>query len=81
VPTRLADLREGQRARITRIGGDGCVRQRLLDMGVTRGTPVRLERRAPLGDPIQIQVKGYRLAIRDAEARLIEVDTAAHGPA
>jgi ferrous iron transport protein A len=70
----LADLHEGELARIVKIGGQGAIRQRLLDMGVTRGTPVRVERRAPLGDPIEITVKGYYLAIRGSEARYIQVE-------
>lgn len=70
----LLELREGQSAKITKIGGRGAIRQRLLDMGVTRGTPVLVERRAPLGDPIEVSIKGYHLAIRKDEARHIEVD-------
>jgi Fe2+ transport system protein FeoA len=52
-----------------------------MDMGVTRGTKIRLKRRAPLGDPIQIDVKGYSLAIRSNEARYIEVERAVDGKA
>lgn len=70
----LTDLQEGQEARITKIGGGGAIRQRLLDMGVTRGTPIRVERRAPLGDPIEVKVKGYYLAIRHDEAQHIQVE-------
>ncbi len=71
----LADLQEGQVAKITKIAGrGGAIRQRLLDMGVTRGTAVRVERRAPLGDPIEVTVKGYHLAIRESEARHIHVE-------
>jgi len=74
VPSVLSDLHEGQTGRILRVGGSGAVRQRLLDMGVTRGTTVLLKRRAPLGDPLQISVKGYDLAIRVKEARHIQVE-------
>jgi ferrous iron transport protein A len=74
----LDDLSEGEESRIVRIGGHGAIRRRLMDMGVTRGTSVLLKRRAPLGDPLQIEVKGYDLAIRKAEARYIEVETAAN---
>ncbi len=72
----LDELEEGEAGRITRIGGRGSLRQRLLDMGVTRGTRILVKRRAPLGDPIQIAVKGYYLAIRSNEARYIEVERA-----
>jgi ferrous iron transport protein A len=70
----LLDLEEGQQSNITRIGGGGAIRQRLLDMGVTRGTTVLVERRAPLGDPVEVKIKGYHLAIRKDEARHIEVE-------
>ncbi len=75
----LVDLLEGQEARIARIGGGGAIRQRLLDMGITRGTPVRVERRAPLGDPIEVTIKGYYLAIREDEARHIYVEDNSDG--
>lgn len=70
----LLDLEAGQTGRITRIGGQGAIRQRLLDMGVTRGTPVLVERRAPLGDPVEVAIKGYHLAIRKDEAQYIEIE-------
>lgn len=74
MPTRtLADMHEGERATILRIRGNGALRQRLLDMGVMRGTAIRIERRAPLGDPIEVTVKGYLLAIRENEGRHIDV--------
>lgn len=79
MPRTLDEVLEGEQVRIVRIGGRGAVRQRLLDMGVTRGTKIRLKRRAPLGDPIQIDVKGYNLAIRSNEARYIEVERAVDG--
>ncbi len=71
----LDQVAAGRNARITRIAGRGAIRQRLMDMGVTRGTHVRVQRRAPLGDPIEIAVKGYYLAIRKDEARFIHVET------
>jgi Fe2+ transport system protein FeoA len=72
----LFDLVTGDVARIVRIRGDGprSIRQRLLDMGVTRGTLVRVERHAPLGDPVEVTIKGYYLALRMSEAREIEVE-------
>ena len=71
----LAEMAVGQSGRIFRIEGGGPIRQRLLDMGVTRGVMVRVKRVAPLGDPIEISVKGYNLAIRRYEAQSIRVDT------
>ncbi len=75
-PLALSDLVTGDRARIIRIkqGGPFGIRRRLLDMGITRGTEVRVERHAPLGDPVEISIKGYHLALRMNEARQIEVE-------
>ena len=75
-PKTLADVEEGREAVIVKIRGGGAIRQRLLDMGVTRGTKVRVERHAPLGDPIEISVKGYLLALRGEEAVGIFVEEA-----
>ena len=74
--TTLFDLVTGDMARITRIRGNGPqgIRQRLLDMGVIRGTQLRVERHAPLGDPVEITIKGYYLALRMSEAGQIEVE-------
>lgn len=72
----LFDLKTGDKARIVRIRGGGAkgIRQRLLDMGVTRGTEIRVERHAPLGDPVEVTLKGYYLALRMSEAKDIEVE-------
>ncbi len=77
----LCQLAEGQEAVIASLGGSGAIRQRLLDMGITRGAELRVERRAPLGDPIEIRVKGYYLALRRDEARDILVEERAAAPA
>jgi Fe2+ transport system protein FeoA len=72
----LFDLITGDSARIVRIlnNGSADLRQRLMDMGITRGTEVHVERHAPLGDPVEVAIKGYHLALRMAEARNIEVE-------
>lgn len=72
----LFDLESGDSAQVVRISckTPECVRRRLLDMGFTKGAQFRVERHAPLGDPVQIVIKGYRLAVRLSEARQIEVD-------
>lgn len=72
----LFDLVSGDVARIIKMksGGPHGIRRRLLDMGVTRGTVVRVERHAPLGDPVEISIKGYYLALRMNEAKQIEVE-------
>ena len=71
----LAEAGQGARLRIRGMRpGGGAVRQRLLDMGVTRGAALLVERVAPLGDPIEVFIKGYHLAIRRDEASYIEVE-------
>jgi ferrous iron transport protein A len=71
----LSTARPGEKVTITRIGADvGPLRQRLMDMGVTKGTPLLVERVAPLGDPVEVFIKGYHLAIRKSEAQYIEVE-------
>jgi len=70
----LSDLKEGQSARITRVGGDGAFRRRILEMGILRGTEIHVEKYAPLRDPIEIIVKGYHVSLRVVEAARIEVD-------
>jgi len=70
----LADLREGQSARVRAIRGAGPLKRRLMEMGITKGALLRVERYAPLADPVEILVKGYALALRVQEARHIEVE-------
>lgn len=74
-PLTLYDLERGERARVKAVrGGAQGIRRRLLDMGITIGTEIQVERHAPLGDPMEIVVKDYRLALRLREARHIEVE-------
>ncbi len=70
----LADLKPGNKCRVTKINGQGDVKKRLLDMGITPGSIIELERIAPLGDPMDIKVRGYHLSIRKDEAEIIEVE-------
>ena len=72
----LFDLVTGDRARIARVRGGGpqSIRQRLLDMGITRGTEIVVERHAPLGDPVEVRIKGYYLALRMSEAKNVELE-------
>lgn len=67
-------LKPKQSAFITRVGGDGALRQHLLDMGLTPGTEITLQKIAPMGDPIQIEVRGYELTLRLDEAKKIEIE-------
>lgn len=70
----LSQLAPGQSARVSRIDGQPSVRQRLQEMGLIRGTHVRFVRVAPLGDPIEIRVRGYSLSLRRQEAELVIVE-------
>lgn len=73
----IDDLKIGQSGIITAVGGEGALRLRFLDMGLIPGTKVLLQKVAPMGDPIQIRVRGYELTIRKADARMIEIQEAA----
>jgi len=73
MPT-LDQLRAGQKAKIVRVGRGGAVGRRIVDMGVVRGTPVEVMKVAPLGDPIEVKVKGYNLSLRKEEAAAITVE-------
>ena len=70
----LADINEGEKVKVVKIGGSRAIRQRLLDMGMTSGTLVSVERYAPLLDPIHVKVKGTSLALRVSEGQLIGVE-------
>jgi len=70
----LSELSPPEKGRIIRVGGKGEIRRRLLDMGVVSGSIVEVQRVAPLGDPVQIKVKGYDLALRKEEAENIQVE-------
>ncbi len=72
--TTIADLQPGQRATIKRIQGQGTLRRRLMDLGLLPGTTVELEREAPLGDPLEILVKGTHLSLRREESTAVEVE-------
>ena len=70
----LKEVKPGATVRITRIGGAGAMRRRIQEMGVTKGTEVYVRKVAPLGDPIEVLVRGYELSLRKADAELIEVE-------
>lgn len=73
----LDQLGRGQSAVVVRIGGERTLRRRLLDMGLVTGEVVTLRAFAPLGDPIELTLKGYQLSLRKAEARLVVVELVA----
>ena len=69
----MSELKIGERATVTAVNGEGAVRRRLFDMGITPGAEVYLRKKAPLGDPIEISLRGYELTLRKAEAAHVEV--------
>ena len=70
----LKDVKIGATAKVVKLHGEGAVKRRIMDMGITRGTEVYVRKVAPLGDPIEINVRGYELSIRLADAEMIEVE-------
>ncbi|MCI7801684.1 FeoA family protein [Eubacterium sp.] len=70
----LKEIKVGQSAIIKKIHGDGALKRRIMDMGITKGVEVYVRKVAPLGDPVEITVRGYELSIRKADAELIEVE-------
>lgn len=71
---KLKDVPVGQSARVLKVGGEGPLRRRILDMGITKGVSVYVRKLAPLGDPMELTVRGYELSIRKSEAEVIEVE-------
>lgn len=69
----LNELKIGETARVARLHGEGAVKRRIMDMGLTKGTEVTVRKVAPLGDPIELTVRGYELSIRKSEAATIEI--------
>ena len=70
----LREAKIGQTVKVSRINGDGAVKRRIMDMGITKGTEIYVRKVAPLGDPIEITVRGYELTLRKADADLIETN-------
>lgn len=69
----LKDMRIGEYAVIEKLHGEGALKRRIMDMGLTRGTEVYIRKVAPLGDPLELTVRGYELSVRKGDAELIEV--------
>lgn len=64
----------GDTVRVVKLHGEGAVKRRIMDMGITRGVQVSVRKVAPLGDPVEVTVRGYELSIRKADAEMIEVE-------
>ena len=72
----MATLREakiGQTVTVKKLGGEGAIKRRIMDMGITKGVEIYVRKVAPLGDPIEVTVRGYELSLRKADAEMIEV--------
>ncbi len=70
----LRESKVGDTVRVVKLHGEGAVKRRIMDMGLTKGVDVQIRKVAPLGDPIEVTVRGYELSIRKADAEMIEVD-------
>ena len=70
----LKEVKVGEDAVVKRLHGEGATKRRIMDMGITKGTAVHVRKDAPLGDPIELTVRGYELSIRKADAEMIEVE-------
>lgn len=71
---RLKDVKTGEQVKVVKLEGEGAVRRRIMDMGITKGCEIFVRKVAPLGDPIQITVRGYELSIRKIDAEMIIVE-------
>ncbi len=69
----LKDVKVGETAIVKKLAGEGPVKRRIMDMGITKGIPVYVRKVAPLGDPVEVTVRGYELSLRKADAEMIEV--------
>ena len=70
----LKEIKPGETVRVLKVGGEGPVKRRIMEMGITKGVEVQVRKVAPLGDPVEVTVRGYELSLRKADAELIEVE-------
>ena len=70
----LRQIKVGGRAKVVKLHGEGALRRRIMDMGLTKGTEVYVRKVAPLGDPLELNVRGYELSVRKADAEMIEIE-------
>ena len=69
----LRDVKTGQTVTVEKLLGEGAVKRRIMDMGITKGTEIYVRKVAPLGDPVEVTVRGYELSVRKADAEMVEV--------
>ena len=70
----LREVKVGETVKVTKLNGEGAVKRRIMDMGLTKGVEVYVRKVAPLGDPVELTVRGYELSLRKADAELIEIE-------
>ncbi|MBE6594397.1 MAG: ferrous iron transport protein A [Ruminococcaceae bacterium] len=70
----LKDVPVGGSAKVLKLHGEGAIRRRIMDMGITKGVVIRVRKLAPLGDPMELSLRGYELSLRKADAEMIEVE-------
>ena len=70
----LKDAKVGETVRVKKLYGEGPVKRRIMDMGITRGVDLHVRKVAPLGDPMELNVRGYELSVRKADAEMLEVE-------
>ena len=70
----LRDVKIGRSAKVIKLYGEGALRRRIMDMGITKGVEIKVRKVAPLGDPLEITVRGYELSLRKDDAEMIEVE-------
>ena len=70
----LRDVKIGDTVKVVKLHGEGAVKRRIMDMGITRGVEVYVRKVAPLGDPVEVTVRGYELSLRKADAEMVEVE-------
>ena len=70
----LKDVKVGKSAKVVKLHGEGALKRRIMDMGITKGVEVRVRKVAPLGDPIELTVRGYELTLRKSDAEMIEIE-------
>ena len=70
----LKQVKVGETVKVVKLHGEGAVKRRIMDMGITKGVEVYIRKVAPLGDPVEVTVRGYELSLRKADAELIEVE-------
>ena len=70
----LRETKIGETVKVVKLHGEGAVKRRIMDMGITKGVEIKVQKVAPLGDPMEVTVRGYQLSIRKADAEMVEVE-------